>query len=314
MIRRPVHGFTLVELLVVITIIGILIALLLPAVQVAREAARRMQCGNNLKQVGLAVANYESQHGSLPLGISNFNRLDFTALVLLLPFIEEGNVPFDYRFRSLDTHNAQATQTQVVVFLCPSDTAAGRRAHTGLPPGTYWSRSNAVVCFGAGAMINTSADNTQVDGPFAVDTIRRIADMKDGTSNTAIGSEVISGQIEDWTLNKTWDARGVWAWPSMGASCYTHKNTPNSSAGDGLWYNPGQDVECVHSPTEGMPCDQTAGTNYGTMATAARSRHPGGVNTVFADGHGTFISDTVNAVVWQRLGAIADGQSILEQY
>jgi prepilin-type processing-associated H-X9-DG protein len=144
-----------------------------------------------------------------------------------------------------------------------------------------------------------------------MDVSRRMADLKDGTSSTVVGSEVLAGVKDDCKEPAAiWDARGLWAWPMMGSFCYTHRYTPNSSVGDTMWYNPGQDIECVSDPFAGMPCNTAGGTNYETYQAAARSRHLGGVNAVFADGHVTFVADTINWNVWRWLGAIADGHAI----
>lgn len=100
----------------------------------------------------------------------------------------------------------------------------------------------------------------------------------------------------------------MWAWHQMGASSYTHRNTPNSSVGDAMWANPGQDIECV--PAANMPCDNTHGTAMDEFHAAARSWHPGGVNVAFVDGHVTFVQDTVDWLIWNRAGSIADGYPV----
>jgi prepilin-type processing-associated H-X9-DG protein len=140
---------------------------------------------------------------------------------------------------------------------------------------------------------------------------RSMAEFANGISNSALASELLSGQTTSNT-NKTWDARGVWSWHCIGAASYTHRDTPNTTVGDAMWYNPGQDIECVAS--YGMPCDQTQGTNYGGFHAAARSRHPGGVQVLFADGHANFIPNSISASVWTHLGSINDGQAIPNLY
>ena len=321
---RRTNGFTLVELLVVIAIIGILVAMLLPAVQAAREAARRIQCTNHLKQLGLALLNYHDAHQMLPLGQYGHNNLPpgpagnpgHSALAMILPFHEQVGIFDNYDFSVGHNHanNSPVTRVEIPVYQCPSDDSRGRRAGA-------FSRSNVAVCFGSdtvatsagGALYALPIDLT-TDGAFQVgggphtESIRTLAHLKDGTSNTALASEVLSGKVDVFPPSKIWDSRGLWAGGGMGASGYSHRNTPNSSVGDAGWANFGQDVACTEGPD--MPCDNTHGTQHDEFHAAARSRHSGGVNAVFADGHVIFASNTIDLVIWQRLASIADGQMI----
>jgi prepilin-type N-terminal cleavage/methylation domain-containing protein/prepilin-type processing-associated H-X9-DG protein len=306
---RTLHGFTLVELLVVITIIGILIALLLPAVQAAREAARRMQCSNNLKQIGLAILNYESTNATLPIGMNNnttgvgaTNKFH-TAFPSLLPYVEQTAIYDQWRFdkRIYDSPNSELKLKQIAAFICPSDTAAGRSCSWG-------ARSNYVLCFGSNKAGKSGSDWT-TDGAFRRDVSKPLSAFTDGTSNTAVASEVIAGRDDVFTDDNKQDARGIWAeGSSMGAAAYTHLNTPNSSVGDALLMGGGQE-NCVPSESV-MPCVSTAGNTYYNEYASARSRHPGGVNLVFVDGHVTFYSDTVNWQTWQYISTIAGNEPI----
>ena len=328
---RKNKGFTLVELLVVIAIIGILIALLLPAVQAAREAARRMQCSSNLKQVGVGMHNYENAHGGLPIGVVIRPSMQgHTSFAMILPYIEQGHIGaiYDYSLRHLSLENSRATSAQMPTYQCPSDDSSGRTAHhiPGASSHLGWSRSNFAACFGSATGLYDAAGNSlygndwtgvndDTDGAFRMNVSRKLREFNDGTSHSAMVSEVISGKDDHIdSATKIWDARGLWAWDIMGASSYTHLNTPNSSSGDAMWANPGQDVECVHSPELGMPCDNTHGSSYDEFHAAARSRHPGGVNVAFADGHVSFIEDEIDVLAWHQLGAINDGGTIANGY
>ena len=302
----PSRGFTLVELLVVITIIGILIALLLPAVQAAREAARRMQCSNSIRQIGLALLNYHDTSGRLPIGVTTSNNN--SGFARILPFLELGNLADIYHLDQyyLSAANAQATATEVSTYVCPSDDGHERRFYHSNSPQQYYARSNYVLCNGSNTWA-ASASNNANDGAFQRNLCQSLADFKDGTSCSALASEVISGKADLWpSPTGRFDARGIWAWCTLGAIGYTHKNTPNSGAGDYMWdYSSGP--ECVNDPSAGMPCQYGASLNEYSFHVAARSRHPGGVSVVFADDHVSFISETINATAWQRLGSINDG-------
>jgi prepilin-type N-terminal cleavage/methylation domain-containing protein/prepilin-type processing-associated H-X9-DG protein len=304
---RKSRAFTLVELLVVITIIGILIALLLPAVQAAREAARRMQCSNNMRQVGIAVHNYVTAVGCLPSGVimSGKTYPEHTALALLLPYIEAQGVTniYDFNLRVYDPPNAKAIGTRIPTYLCPSDS-------TTVKLWGYWAYGNMGLCFGSLEGIckacyccpNPMPPALNVnDGAFQIDKSRRLEDFTDGTSHTALASEILSGKNSS-------DVRGAWAHMLAGSN-YEHWDTPNTSNGDLLW--PGN---C--SPgTEDMPCNTAAATqDLAKQHNAARSRHVSGVNMAFVDGHVTFIPNNITLEVWRALGSRNDGRVLGIEY
>jgi len=329
------RGFTLVELLVTITIIGILIALLLPAVQAAREAARRGQCSNNLKQLGIAMHNYVEQKKVLPIGVVALPlappgpaQPGHTALAQLLPFLEQSSVHavYDFRVRNVHVANRPATSSPMPAYQCPSDNSAGRKAVFRMGSDTELSRSNLAVCFGSNTFVrnsqgrnigtdpNRAGVDTDTDGAFRLDESRSLADLRDGTSCVAVASEVLSGQddrIDPAAGDMVYDVRGLWMMQMVGASSYTHRNTPNAQAGDVLFVGMGA-FFCVARPE--APCDNTGGVDWANYHAAARSKHPGGVNVLFGDGHGTFITNNVDLTVWRRLGAMNDGQPIPEGF
>lgn len=327
------RGFTLVELLVVIAIIGILIALLLPAVQAAREAARRLQCANNLKQFGLAMLNYESQWRALPIGFQAWPILPaetgvsagipgITGMLSLMPFLEQTQAfeKYDFTKRNFHPANREALSVRTPTLQCPSDPNNGQPT-VKVP---NWGRSNYLLSFGTNTMfkngngVNIFSDpnrrgvDLDTDGAFRSDVSRKLAHLCDGTSSTVLAGEVLTGVDQMFnSAGTSWDRRGVWGWDVMGAFCYTHRNTPNSGAGDAMYSTTSYQM-CADVPPL-MPCIG-AGTQMDAHHAAARSRHPGGVHVVFADGHATFINDTIDWFTWQALGAIDDGRVVTGQY
>jgi prepilin-type N-terminal cleavage/methylation domain-containing protein/prepilin-type processing-associated H-X9-DG protein len=206
------RGFTLIELLVVIAIIAVLIALLLPAVQAAREAARRSQCVNNLKQIGLGLMNYESAVGSLPWGEAPHNIGSNnvpSSLCLMLPFVEQQPLYNACNFfhngpnfwGGIDAANGTVQVTKLNVFLCPSDTnriSMGSRFN-GLTPGNTNYQSNAgadAYSFLTGTTGTGGSGSINLfSGPFpSYCPLVRLANITDGTSNTVGFSEVVTGQ------------------------------------------------------------------------------------------------------------------------
>ena len=311
---RP--AFTLVELLVVIAIIGVLVALLLPAIQSAREAARRAQCSNQLKQLGLALHNYHDIHGTFPpSGIHNRDGHGASAtssswgpswLVMSLPFFEQEALYNQYDF-SLPRARDGVNQTVVTVELpnlrCPSD--GGRKQPWSNSVG--FARGNYAANCGAGnAFSRSNFDLEHERGPFAMARHygAALADILDGTSHTILLGELIAG-------SRSGDVRGAWAYP---AGAYFSGGTPHYSDPRHLLLPNGIAVDNdrrdrpsrCDAPNEDFQLRCTSGGSR--SAQTARSRHPGGVQVCMADGTVRFIHDAIELDTWRSLLAQADGQ------
>jgi len=309
--RRPrCRGFTLIELLVVIAIIAVLIALLLPAVQAAREAARRAQCGNNLKQLGLAMHNYESTHNALPSGRAS-SPLVWSSLAMLQPHLEQSSVfnALNFSVSPLAVDNRTGVQITVSTYLCPSDSL--ERIHPDFGPNSYVA--NAGTGLANGGSFRPQDGPELVDGLFFDRSVVRFAEITDGLSSTAAYSETIRGTGTDTVGAAPADplrqyAQGAantpltdgfceavtlwsgqrareWARGSFCFATFNHYLTPNSKTRD---------------------C--TSGAVIGRFA--ARSFHSGGVNVLFADGHVRFAKDSVNLEVWRAIATRNRGEII----
>lgn len=313
--RQP-RGFTLVELLVVIAIIGILVALLLPAVQAAREASRRAQCQNNQKQTALAFINFESTHGHFPIGLMATWKdgrgggwPGHTAQSHILSQVGETTLgeEYDFNVRALsnpDVMTRIAISQSVPVFNCPTD------ENTGIDlTGVNYAHSNFVVCFGPVFMRTNPSGYPEftTEGLFQWDEPRKISKLTDGTSNIVLGSEVLSGDPSAGGAGP-WDTRGMWGIHYIGSFAYLHAYGPNSSIGDApsaVNYE-----RCIDK--HDMPCNPHLSSNAGWGATyaSARSRHTDGVNVVYADGHNQFINDSIDLPIWRALASIKSGETL----
>jgi prepilin-type N-terminal cleavage/methylation domain-containing protein len=309
---RRRSGFTLIELLVVIAIIAILIGLLLPAVQKVREAAARMSCSNNLKQLGLAQHNYHDQNGNLmpPMGPSGCCW--GTWMVLVLPFIEQENAYKLYQnWGGSDSTNtgfpAASNGTNGIRYAAaPNSTnVTGRRYKTmtcpsdkeNTPIGAI-TNHNYSVSTGTGSTYGAAVVGapTYTPRPGMFDGARRtlktkLTDVTDGLTNTLMVGEVLQGQGSDLRGFQWWgDAAGV--------STYA---PPNTSTPDQI-YTAGY---CNNQPLEGRPCTGTGGATF-----FSRSKHSGGVNVALGDASVRFISNSINPTTWLYMGSITDGQVI----
>ena len=304
--RSTRSGFTLIELLVVIAIIAVLVGLLVPAVQKVREAASRLQCQNNLHQIGVGLHNYHSSSGNLPPGS---NPLGFTVLTLLLPYIEQDNIysQIDFTQKANSAANAGPTAMTIKIFLCPSD-------RTSLPP-TGQGGNNYFANYGTEPWFfqNRSVAN----GVFALRETNKgvkLTDIKDGTSNTVAFSELRKGDYNN-AVYSPWDwlnASSLGA-PTTVDQAYTMCKSIDVTNLSYQWLSAGGEwLNDNATGTAYIHCGPPNSINCGFPANLrfcvnANSDHTNGVNVLMCDASVRFVDNGISLSTWRALGTRSGG-------
>lgn len=331
--RHPSRGFTLVELLVVIAIIGILVALLLPAIQAAREAGRRSQCMNNLRQMGLAMLNYESSYKVFPpsdvvvpdptTGLFT-KSLGLSIHARLLPFVEETSLRSLVNFSAAynDASNDAARMTIVPMFLCPSDSSENLIADINVR--STGAATNYHVSQGSGILWSlwpASAPNDTQPEPNGV-MIRnggvKAADVTDGLSHTAAFAERNLGDGSNGISTETSDTFVPGTYPAdpdealQQCSNFDIYDLSKQGLSDiGMPW-----IRAYHSTTMyfhgGTPNGRSCAYPPGRIMTTASSRHSGGVNLMLCDGSARFVANDISRLTWQALGS-RNGDEVISE-
>ena len=333
------RAFTLVELLVVIAIIGILVGLLLPAVQAARESARRMQCSNNMKQLGLALQMYHDSHKKFPRGaytaqvggcggVPNHEAHGNSPLTMILPFMEQVALYNSWDFtRGYPCNLANAYKAKISTFRCPSDLE--------LP----FESCPTNYCLSTGPNVGWTTDTSEAVGIIHIRVSRKIADIIDGTSNTILAAEIVKGD----GVNGDGDGSGrgfgigdvirgvslpagfrrikptVTDLQNLDRSARTSFGYANHYGSMGAYWAAPQPLQsfCNTIAPPNPPYANTTdfaiwGATDGPGLFASRSRHTGGAMHLLCDGSVHFISNSVELDLYQNLGSMAGGEIIGE--
>ncbi|MBS0264840.1 MAG: DUF1559 domain-containing protein [Planctomycetes bacterium] len=307
------RGFTLIELLVVIAIIAVLVSLLLPAVQQAREAARRTQCRNNLKQLGLALHNYESSYGVFPPGqFASPPHIGASAISQLLPYFDQGNLynSINFSLPYTDPSNQPAVATVIPGLMCPSDSSANLSSYGG--PTNYMVNkgSNIIWQDATGPNVGMPVQN----GVMYYQSRVRMRDITDGTSNTAAFSERLLADGNNAVVSPIADVFFSPAFPTTPDEAVSLCNSidiTNLANQFPLYMGaPWIDGQHTYMHVSG-PNARSCGFFVALRATMPPSSyHSGGVHVQLCDGSVRFVSNSINLGTWRGLGTRAGGETL----
>lgn len=302
---RPRSAFTLIEVLVVISIIGLLLAIILPAVQMSREASRRLLCSNQMRQIGIGLANYTSSFNSFPPAMNGRGMSPFASI---LPFVEQGSLYDAINFNANDWLPSTNISFALALYICPSENLAGSELE-----GTPWTN----YAGNRGGGLQKYGEN----GAFAFPPGTTLAprDFSDGTGSTAMISEwVLGGENGDrdphraifHTPKRLDQPAELDAFASLCASLDVATAKINHRR-KGLNWLHGEFGETLYNHT--LPINNHTclnGTGYQIGAWTAGSRHPGGANVLFADGSLRFIKQSISGDIWRALGSRNGGEAV----
>jgi prepilin-type N-terminal cleavage/methylation domain-containing protein/prepilin-type processing-associated H-X9-DG protein len=339
--NRHRNAFTLIELLVVIAIIAVLIALLLPAVQAAREAARRTQCVNNLKQIGLAMQNYHDVNGSFPIDRCLFSSslvpvpYSYSGLAAILPYLEQSNVYGSINFSlpeanppagggtpnsstAIQPGNQTAFSTTISTFLCPSESQAVPAGMGGANNYSLSEGSDIVYLYGATDPTGSQTGQPPPNGPFFPNMVYKLAQFTDGTSNSILTAERLLGDFSNSIATDLRDVFGAPVSPVSLMDAYTgcqginyldlSLQAASNSGTPWIWGDGMSGIFLkVVSPPNKRSCFFFSASR---LVLTAASNHPGGVNVGFADGSVHFVKNSISLPVWWALGSINGGEVI----